>query len=533
MKTSVIRWRTIVLVLAFVVLGMFWLLSARKKEDMHCDEYFSYMGANSEFEEEGYPFNNLKNFENGQWVTPDYFNDLYAVTSDELLDYGTAWNNQKQDVHPPLYYLLLHLITSVRLGRFSMMAGALLNIICMLAALIFLYKIFVILSEDQSMSAIAVLAYGTCPGVVSTIVFLRMYSLLTLFTVIGFYLFVAYENKKIKDKAFLAGVFLINILGMLTQYYFLFIAVGLFLTFVLRSVYLIYRRRRKVSLLSAFVVTNILSAVLYLFFWPDCIQHILFGYRGEETFQNVVETKNFINNTSEMFVHLDQGLFLNSGKLIIIFTCFLILLSYLKSYWDEKDSFIAIIGLNAVFYYLIVSHISEMKTDRYLMPIYPLIAVTVLGCLIKALKRFEKKGLKAFTLLMAVFCVANMLHAPNYLYSGRAEQIESLVSHEQENCMYIHKDYHWYQIMTNSRYFMNYQNTKIIYNMDDPNLILGDERLQSLSSVCVFFDMDYDETGMKEYFGNNLWNGQYTYTYLGNSEYCNIYLFTRNGDSLE
>lgn len=529
MKQDVKKWEIIVPLLFAVTLCVFWLFQARKKEDMHCDEYFSYIGANSEFEDEGYPFNNLSHHEDGQWVTPDYFNDLYAVTADELLSYGSAWNNQKQDVNPPLYYMLLHFITSLRMGSFSMMAGILLNMICMLGALTFLYKTFSMLLDDKLMSIIAVFAYGMCPGVVSTIVFLRMYSLLVLFAAAGIYLFAAYECGKIKEKVFFGGMFVVNILGMLTHYYYIFIAAGLFLTFILRSVYLIARKRRKAAPLAAYVTVSIVSALVYLLIWPDCIQHIFFGYRGEETLQNVVESQNLLSNIQQMFTWLDQGLFLNSGKLILVFACFLMLGMYLKSCWDEKLVFIAAMGLNAVFYYLIVSHISEMKTDRYLMPVYPLIAVAVLGCLGKAAKFLEKKnGVKVFGVLMGLFCIMNVFRVPNYLYSGRAEQIASVVSQEQENCMYVHKDYHWYQILVNSRYFMNYQNTKIVYDMENKDLISGDERLQGLESVCVYFDEDYDETAMKEYFGNYLWNGEYSYTYLGNTDYCSIYLFVRD-----
>lgn len=494
---------------------------------MHCDEYFSYMGANSKFEDD-YPFSELKHVANGQWVTPEYFNDMYAVTADELLDYGTAWNNQKQDVHPPLYYVLLHFMTSICLGSFSMMSGLLLNMICMLAVMVFLYRIFVILLENKFLSAIAVLAYGTCPGVVSTIVFLRMYSLMTLFGVIGLYFFVAHENGKIKEKGFLTGIFFVNILGMLTQYYFLFLVLGSFLTFVLRSVYLIVRGKRRVLMLVSYTAVNAASAVVYLLVWPDCIQHVLSSNRGQEAFQNAADPGNFLNSIKSMFVHLDQGLFLHLGAVILVVACLLALGLYARNCWDEKVTWIVLAGLNAGFYYLIVSQISEMKTDRYLMPIYPFLAVAVLGLLIRSLEHFGKKGSIVLTILLGTFCVVNMFQTPGYLYSGRTEQVQAVTLQEQENGMWIHKDYHWYQVVSNSRFFMNCQNTKIVYNMEDPNLIRDDERLQSLSSVCVYFDSDYDETAMQEYFGTSLWNGEYMYTWLGSGESCNIYLFERS-----
>lgn len=511
--------------LAFLLLLVFWVHEAGKKEDMHCDEYFSYMGANSNFAEEGFAFENL---ENGEWVTPEYFVEKLSVGKNEIFDYKSAWNNQKSDVHPPLYYLLLHAVTSLRAGRFSMMAGLTLNMALMLGTLFLLYKILVIFTGNKLMSAIAVLAFGTCPGVISTIVFIRMYALMTFLAILYIYLYVAFEYGKIDSKVFFTGIFLINILGGLTQYYFLIFCFGIFVAYVVWNLILIVEKKRKPVFLAFYALTNVLSAGVYLLLWPSCIEHIFHGYRGEETFENISELNNFLKNITKMFVHLNQGIFLNSGKILLILASLIAAGMYLKKQWNKGMALALAVGCNALFYYVLVAHISELKADRYLMPIYPIIALVVFTFLVGFLKCFEQRGVNVFVIFMCVFAIANVLHEPNYLYDTREAQVEDIIGVQQDNCLYVHHDYHWYQLAYNLAYFTKFQNTKIVYDMDDLEVISEDLELQELSSLTVYFDSDYNDEDMLAYFGNNLWSGQYVYDQIGESDYCNIYLFEKN-----
>lgn len=511
--------------LAFLLLLVFWVHEAGKKEDMHCDEYFSYMGANSNFAEEGFAFENL---ENGEWVTPEYFVEKLSVGKNEIFDYKSAWNNQKSDVHPPLYYLLLHAVTSLRAGRFSMMAGLTLNMALMLGTLFLLYKILVIFTGNKLMSAIAVLAFGTCPGVISTIVFIRMYALMTFLAILYIYLYVAFEYGKIDSKVFFTGIFLINILGGLTQYYFSISCFGIFVTYVVWNIFLIAKKKRKPLFLAFYVLFNMISVGVYLLLWPNCIEHIFHGYRGEETFENVGEINNLLGNITNMFLHMNQGVFLNSGKILLILVSFVAVGMYLAKRWNKGMALALAIGCNALFYYVLVSQISELKADRYLMPIYPMAAIVIFTVLICCLSYFEQRGTKAFVVLMIVFIFANILHEPNYLYNTREAQVKAIVDEQQDNSLYVHHDYHWYQIAYNLAYFTKFQNTKIVYDMESTEVISEDSNLQRLSSVTVFFDSDYGEEDMCAYFGDSLWNGQYVYNWIGESDYCNIYLFERN-----
>ena len=83
----------ILLILQIVVCVYFTHL----KQTCTCDGVFSYGLANSEeytFLDPVYD----------RWVSADYFKNYVISTPDKLLDFQQVYQNQINDVHPPLYY---------------------------------------------------------------------------------------------------------------------------------------------------------------------------------------------------------------------------------------------------------------------------------------------------------------------------------------------------------------------------------------------------------------------------------------------
>ncbi len=57
-----------------------------------------------------------------------FYNNYFAVKKNERFDYRKVWKNQKNDVHPPIYYILLHTICSFFPGKFSWWYAGSINI---------------------------------------------------------------------------------------------------------------------------------------------------------------------------------------------------------------------------------------------------------------------------------------------------------------------------------------------------------------------------------------------------------------------
>lgn len=53
------------------------------------------------------------------WKTNEQAKEYMTVSKDEILSYWSVYYNQARDVHPPLFYMLVHLVSSVCLNHFS------------------------------------------------------------------------------------------------------------------------------------------------------------------------------------------------------------------------------------------------------------------------------------------------------------------------------------------------------------------------------------------------------------------------------
>ena len=133
----------ITLLIIIIFLGVITrLYIGNKKEYLQIDEGYSYGLMNYD------KIDLTKNddlYDN--WHTKEYYKDYLSISNEETLDFTPVYENQKNDVHPPFYYLLLRIAASFTIDSFSMWTGIILNIIifvisinCLVAFNIFLLK---------------------------------------------------------------------------------------------------------------------------------------------------------------------------------------------------------------------------------------------------------------------------------------------------------------------------------------------------------------------------------------------------------
>ena len=70
------------------------------------------------------------------WHNKEYYEDYLSVQEDEIGEYKQVYENQKNDVHPPFYYLLLKIVSNFSINKFSKWPGLILNIIILKKVLI-------------------------------------------------------------------------------------------------------------------------------------------------------------------------------------------------------------------------------------------------------------------------------------------------------------------------------------------------------------------------------------------------------------
>ena len=177
------QWAELWLVAIILVQTAVYAVIGAKKAYFHMDEIYSYGLANYDrvqlYEDEEFY---------GNWHTPEYYDDYLVVNEDEQGDFAPVYENQKNDVHPPLFYLLLRLGMELTPGQFSKWTGIVLNMVIAAVNTVLIYVIIGRIlglkrgewsarkAKALALTAVVVLGLAT----VSTVIYIRMYELLTM-----------------------------------------------------------------------------------------------------------------------------------------------------------------------------------------------------------------------------------------------------------------------------------------------------------------------------------------------------------------
>lgn len=276
------RRKRIMIAAVFFILLLFQLAAllyyGNRKSGFHEDEFYSYYSTNKTA---GLFVNDR------QWLSRDSFRNDFVVLSGEQFRYQVVKQMQSWDVHPPLYYYILHTACSLFPGVFSKWLGIGVNILAYIPCFWLLaYLVYRCLSEEEfgkNQSCSLFMAFAVClfwgfsAAVISGVMFIRMYQWLTLFVLLIACLHVRAVKKQDFGIRFLIPVALTVFLGFMTQYYYIifhfFMGVGM-------SFYFIKSKRMKELFLYALsCAAGLLAAIIY---YPSSMAHIFRGYRGTE-----------------------------------------------------------------------------------------------------------------------------------------------------------------------------------------------------------------------------------------------------------
>ena len=116
--------KEVAIIIAIVIIQTIaFIIAGANKSYIHMDETYSLGLAN--YDKVEIQANN--DFYN-QWHSKEYYEDYLAVQNKDIGKYSQVYENQKNDVHPPLYYLLLRISATFTINKFTKWTGILLNI---------------------------------------------------------------------------------------------------------------------------------------------------------------------------------------------------------------------------------------------------------------------------------------------------------------------------------------------------------------------------------------------------------------------
>lgn len=439
------------------------------------------------------------------WVNGKDYEDYLTGGKSNRFNYASVYYNQRGDVHPPLYYIFLHTVCSVLEGKFTKWTGLGLNMVFMAAALVFIYEMCKSFLGGRESALTVTALYGISSAIMSVTVYIRMYALLTLITMICAYLHLSAQDRdyklKKKDYLQLGGIVL---LGYLTHYYFVLFILALA---AVTTILMLVKKKYKPALF--YVLTMAASGVTGLIVWPFSIRHVFSGYRGDQAFESLKSAYSFYKLNWNIQTSLGE----TAGKiglpvavLTIIAIVVLIILKKKKFPYEKM----LILLIPSAFAVIVVSQICPFYSDRYLSNISPfflIIPVYILTELVKAIqektktKKEKKKINTALIVSLSVFgvitaCFNNcFINNVNNLFKGGQETVEI---EENTDCICVLPDGDWNEPAEDSMILAKCNKVGIVYESNIQILKKGYKlKPDGKILINVAHGLDADETVKK------------------------------------
>lgn len=416
-------------------------------------------------------------YEEPAWITSGQFRDYVTVDGSDAFDYLSVYFNVKDDNHPPVHFMLLHTMSSLFPGTLSPWLGCTINLICVGITLWLLLRLGRQLSEILGMEEqgrllgiLAVLLYGLSTGALASVLLIRMYCLLSCLCVA----LLSMHVEKWKEHGFdrsNKGLIAITVLGFLTQYFFLFYCI--LLAAVTAAGLLCSKRMRELWI---YIRSMVVAAVIGLVLFPFAIADVFSSGRGVEALDNLAS--GFAGYGARLLAFARILADRTVGDLLLGAGCvtavvLAVVLWYRRHKGQELSMPQAVRGIlcmliiPVVGYYLLASRMSPYLVDRYVMPMFPMIALLfalLLCCLGKRLAKASgwKERLVGIGLMALIIVVQGLRLASydgEYLYRGYGQQEQLAEEYASLPCICVYAGVGYYE---NLPEFMHYDRTLLV-----------------------------------------------------------------------
>lgn len=374
------------------------------------------------------------------------FAEAFSTDSNSRFDYINVWDNQTKDVHPPLYYVIVHTICSLFPSQFSLWQVAVINIFFMLLTLFVVRKIIKLLTDSAVVSCLLSVAFMITGGFLSAVTFYRMYIMAMFLVALTAYLFLRLTKQRETWLSYIPLMIAIYC-GALTHYYCIVFAVFISVVY---GVYLIVEKKWKPIVV--FSLSMGITGVLSYLSFPPMIRHLFFGSRGSEALQNLSSQSGYLGRLKNFFSIIDDQLF--GGLLIYIIVAgvlFLLLTVLLRTRCKQENDVAfpskelikkyVLLLVPSFLFYIIVAKMAAYQTDRYISPIYPVLFVAVFCLIGEFLQRITpQKGVALLMCLLVTVTSLQSLRNTNFTYLYRQSNtfLEKTSAYADVDCLCIY-----------------------------------------------------------------------------------------------
>lgn len=441
LRRSKVFWIALIIVVQSVVYAAY----GAGKNYIHMDEAYSYGSAN---------YNKLEildeeNF-NNRWHPAEYYRAYLVTDWYERWDFEPVYANQRDDVHPPLYHLLLRLVMELTPGEFTVWPGIILNMVIFAVEAAFLYlvvwKLFGGGAKDgeknvEMKAGILTLAASLTIAAVNTVIYVRMYALLTMWVTISAYLHLRLLDTKKASPKLLVAIGATTLFGFLTQYYFLFFVIPMFVVVAVR-----YLRTKRWKEFWAYFAAQAGAGVVSLIIWPWSIKHLFFGYRGQGAMENLLNFGQLGEQLGAFFGVVTLNVFYYTLPLILIAMFALAVYGLRKGKrlpaGRKEDGYFYALLWPVLAYFVIVAIASPYREIRYMDAVCGLMFVLVMLGLYKLLgvacREKVRNIVMAGVLAVTVILPLPLGIKPETQYGNWATATNFVEEHKEAPLLYIY-----------------------------------------------------------------------------------------------
>lgn len=419
----------------------FW--SCTRKQGFHEDEFYTY-----------YSTARTNGFyvEDGAWMERDAYRNEFVVLPGERFQYGLVKQVQSWDVHPPMYYWVFHTAASLVPGVFSKWIGLSVNLIFHGINLILLtYLSYLAAKKDMRLPFLVTFVYGFGPAVMSGVIFIRMYEMLTTFVLLCAVLHVravqglqgGKEGGREADVRrgprlsvrMLLAMAAVTYVGFLTQYYYF---IFLFFLAIAFGLWLLWHDRKIGNCLRYGLFQGLAFVLAYLTY-PAFPGQMFRGQRGAQATENFFDLSNTFERISFFWDLMNRYVFGGLLGLMILFLA----AAVVAGVWQRRNAgaqkaenmqggqragqqvscsvTFYMLLFTAAGYFLAVSKTALLlgeTSNRYQLPIYGIMVMLLVLGAAKVLRQGsgarsteeesgQKRGMEKRTAgVAAAFCVA-------------------------------------------------------------------------------------------------------------------------------
>ena len=371
---------------------------------------------------------------------------------------------------------VLALALFLLLGATPLLLHGTVRLVCAIVlgvgTLVLLFVLARELFADDLAAALCVLFYGLSRAGLSTMLMIRMYVLMTFFTVLLALLSVR-EARRPALKTEI-GIGLTICLGLLTQYYFVFYA---FFLCALTVLWRLWRKEWKIAL--RFSLCAFAGVALMLLCFPAAIKHLTADklVSGGNAMENLGNLSAWPGRLRYYFGQVRQGLW--AAVLCGLLGLFCAALSArgqkrTQAFRKEELGPLLLLLVPVLPTVFVAAIIAPVVEGRYIYNIMPICVLAAGWAVHAALLAFGRDGTgKAAGRVLAGACavltlVLSLTTVPEYIYDEHRSYNEAVAAHAEDPCVYLTGYYA--PVTQDMLQLMQFQNVYVTEDTASPGL---------------------------------------------------------------